>query len=165
MNDNTDSPRTASGSAISHRQRSGNSSLHPDYQEPVVGLPGFPTPTIVQGEVVRITDLPERVEPLVLQPARYQPLESDWDLQRRGLLRRFVEDPYWLLVGLGIAVPGVILGIVIKIVLGIAESGPVTIISALLTIALALWVLSKLRRRRGHQCQGLHCPGCGGDLR
>ncbi|MGH7745550.1 MAG: hypothetical protein ACREQ5_12280 [Candidatus Dormibacteria bacterium] len=142
MNDNTDSPGTAP-------------SLHPDYQEPVVGLSGFPTPAIVQGEVVRITDLPERVEQLVLRPARYKPLESDW-------LRRFVEDPSWLLVGLGIAVPGVILGIVIKIVLGIADSGPVTIISALLTIALALWVLSKLRRGRGHQCQGLHCPGCGG---
>jgi Flp pilus assembly protein TadB len=79
------------------------------------------------------------------------------------LLRRFVDDPSWLLFSLAVAIPGTALGVLIWGIVGLATSPPVTVVSVILTIALALWVLHKLRRGRSHQCQGLHCPGCRGD--
>lgn len=123
---------------------------------------------VVEGEVVHVSR-PYPI-PTVPTPNRYLPpprfvRQCDLPGARRGLLRRAVDDPFWILLGLISTVSLGILGtLTYGVLVTLARYGLIpTVIAVVGVICGVLCLVAKIRstgRGSSHRCAGLHCSGC-----
>lgn len=123
---------------------------------------------VAVGEVVHVSR-PYAV-PTVPTPNRYLPparfvRRCDLPGARRGLLRRAIDDPFWILVGVISMVGLGILGtLTYGVLVTLARYGLIpTVIVVVGVICGVLCLVAKIRgmgRGSSHRCSGLHCSGC-----
>lgn len=88
---------------------------------------------------------------------------------KRGLIRRVIDDPYWVLItlasALGLAIVGTIVYGVTQIVLAVeqwwSENGH-TVVSTGQTILVVIVLLALCGGGAAAKCAGIHCGGCKG---
>jgi hypothetical protein len=120
---------------------------------------GAGSPLVVDGEVITsIATIPDR--PRYDTDATAVPIKRR---RKRSLLRRVIEDPYWILmtmpVVLGVAITATVIYSAIQIMLTVAAwlDANGTTIAGLIILIILLMVCGGAKAA---QCAGIHCGGC-----
>jgi hypothetical protein len=114
-----------------------------------------------------LDDVPSVVDGEVLASVVTVPTWDDTDARepRRSLLRRAIDDPFWILITmttvLGLSIAATVMYGVIQIALAIAEwfHANGTTLAAITTLVLLLMLCGGVRAAK---CAGIHCGGCRG---
>jgi hypothetical protein len=117
---------------------------------------GAGSPLVVDGEV--ITSIPAHTSEYTDATATsvFEP--------KRNLLRRVIDDPYWILmtltVALGVSITATVIYGAIHIILAIGawlDANGTTVVGAMVLIILMMLCGGA----KAAQCAGIHCGGCG----